>query len=239
MTNKEKIQANWENPANYKPCRRKQYEAYVCMPPRGTVVIDKFVQHDAYRMMNGQAFFTVEQRSKNTGIAQRLNQLMQSGRVMVVSDNEPFVVVGASGEFYTCSAQVLQKKFRFLQNGQPVMINDVVLRQRMKNGVLDWSVIRFIPDSTEILSACYVPTAMKGQIQTFTGLMSINDPSMQHGKGDFIVAPVGQNRMPNFTMRIVVNGTVFADTYDIRGWEGCLGAGTTARINTNTLPRLI
>lgn len=30
MTNKEKIQANWENPANYKPCRRKQYEAYVC-----------------------------------------------------------------------------------------------------------------------------------------------------------------------------------------------------------------
>lgn len=39
------------------------------MPPRGTVVIDKFVQHDAYRMMNGQAFFTVEQRSKNTEIS--------------------------------------------------------------------------------------------------------------------------------------------------------------------------
>lgn len=111
--------------------------------------------------------------------------------------------------------------------------------QRMKNGVLDWNVVRFIPNSAELLMACHVPTAYKGQIQTWMGIMTINDPSLQHGRGDFVVAKVDAMGVPSNTMRFVVNGTVFADTYDIHGWDDCVGSGSKARININTLPRII
>lgn len=239
MTNKGKVTNIWDLPTKYKPCRKKQYDAYVCMPPKGTVVIDKFVQHNAYRMMNGQALFTAEQCSKNTMIAQRITQLMSQGQVSVVTEQEPFVVAGASGEFYTCSAQSLQKKFYFLVNNLPVQINEQTLVQRMKNGVLDWNVVRFIPNSAELLMACHVPTAYKGQIQTWMGIMTINDPSLQHGRGDFVVAKADAMGVPSNTMRFVVNGVAFADTYDICGWDDCVGSGSKARININTLPRII
>lgn len=51
----------WNNPQNYKPCKKKQYEIWVCKPPKNTVVINKLEQADAVQYAGGHTFFTSRQ----------------------------------------------------------------------------------------------------------------------------------------------------------------------------------
>lgn len=53
--------------------------------------------------------------------------------------------------------------------------------------------------------------------------MGINDVAASHGKGDFVISQPGADGRPSAD-RYVVNGEVFADTYDNRGWTDCLAA---------------
>lgn len=36
---------DFNSPTNYKNCSKKQYEIYVCMPPKGTIVLNKLEQY--------------------------------------------------------------------------------------------------------------------------------------------------------------------------------------------------
>lgn len=128
----------------------------------------------------------------------------------------------------------------FLQNGQPLQINQQTLTQRMKNGVLDWTVIRTSPQATAGQNmACFVPSSQKGQIQTSWGsVLNYNGVGVSHGKGDFIVCGKLPNGQPNLADRWVVNGEIFATTYNNQGWAQCLSNRFNTNITINNLPPL-
>lgn len=76
-------------------------------------------------------------------------------------------------------------------------------------------------------------------LQTAWGAMlEINSPNCMHGKGDFVIA----NRLPNGQInmqdRWVVNGEVFAVTYDNRGWSDNIDSRVITRAESFTMDKL-
>lgn len=236
---------DYNNPASYKNCSKKSYEIYVCKPPKDTVVINKLEQADAVKLLNGKTYFTVEElermQKNGDGRFNLISQVLSAGKAYLVSDKTPFVLCGTIGEMWTVSADKLAKTYTFLQNGQPLQINQQSLNQRMKNGNLDWTLIRTSQQATSGQNmACFVPRAQKGQVQTPWGaVQELNGTGTDHGKGDFVVCSKLPNGKPNLVDRLVVNGNVFATTYNNQGWQDCLNANGIKNITIDSLPRLI
>lgn len=233
------------NPSNYKNCSKKQYEIYVCMPPKNTVVINKLEQADVVKMLNGKTYFTVDElehmQKNGDGRFNIISQAVNSGRAYLVSDKTPFVLCGTSGELWTISPDKLAKTYNFLQGGQPLRINQQSLGQRMKNGLLDWTSVRTSPQATAGQNmACFVPSSQRGQIQTSWGaVLNINGVGISHGKGDFVVCAKSPNGRPNLADRWVVNGEIFAATYNNQGWTDCLSSSSVRSITIDSLPKLV
>lgn len=233
------------NPSSYKNCSKKQYEIYVCMPPKNTVVINKLEQADVIKVLGGKTYFTAEQVEKmqksNPSMLAKLHQLVSQGRAYAVTDATPFVLCGTVGEMWTISPDKLAKTYNFLQGGQPLRINQQSLGQRMKNGLLDWTLVRTSPQATAGQNmACFVPSAQKGQIQTSWGaVLNINGVGISHGKGDFVVCAKLPNGKPNLSDRWVVNGDIFATTYNNQGWADCLKQSDIKNIAITSLPNLV
>lgn len=215
------------------------------MPPKNTIVINKLEQADVVRQLGGRTYFTVDDikrlQAQNPAMIITLQQLVGQGRAYAVTDATPFVLCGTVGEMWTIKPDKLASTYMFLQNGQPLQINQQTLNQRMKNGVLDWTVIRTSPQATAGQNmACFVPTAQKGQIQTAWGsVLNLNGTGISHGKGDFIVCAKLPNGQPNLADRWVVNGEIFATTYNNQGWTQCLNLNVARTINIAELPKLV
>lgn len=233
-----------DNPSSYKNCSKKQYEIYVCMPPKNTIVINKLEQADVVKALGGKTYFTVEQIEKmqksNPPMLAQLQQLVAQGRAYAVTDATPFVLCGTVGEMWTIKADDLASTYNFLQGGQPLAINQQTLNQRLHGKYLDWTLIRTSPQATAGQNmACFVSSSQKGQILTSWGsVLNYNGVGISHGKGDFIVCAKLPNGQPNLADRWVVNGEIFATTYNNQGWASCLN-----NVNTNVvisdLPKLI
>lgn len=239
------MSVNFNDAGNYKNCSKKQYEIYVCMPPKNTVVINKLEQADVIKVLGGKTYFTAEQVEKmqksNPSMLAQLHQLVSQGRAYAVTDATPFVLCGTVGEMWTISPDKLAKTYNFLQGGQPLRINQQSLGQRMKNGLLDWTLVRTSPQATAGQNmACFVPSAQKGQIQTSWGaVLNINGVGVSHGKGDFVVCAKLPNGRPNLADRWVVNGEIFAATYNNQGWTDCLSSSSVRSITIDSLPKLV
>lgn len=233
------------NPSSYKNCSKKQYEIYVCMPPKNTIVINKLEQADVVKALGGKTYFTVEQIEKmqksNPPMLAQLQQLVAQGRAYAVTDATPFVLCGTVGEMWTIKADKLAGTYNFLQGGQPLAINQQTLNQRLHGKYLDWTLIRTSPQATAGQNmACFVPSSQKGQIQTSWGaVLNINGVGVSHGKGDFIVCAKLPNGQPNLGDRWVVNGEIFATTYNNQGWTDCLNQSSIKNITIDSLPRLV
>lgn len=233
------------NPSNYKNCSKKQYEIYVCMPPKNTVVINKLEQADVVKVLGGKTYFTAEQvenmQKFNPSMLAQLQQLVAQGRAYAVTNATPFVLCGTVGEMWTISPGKLAKTYNFLQGGQPLQINQQSLGLRMKSGLLDWTLVRTSPQATAGQNmACFVPSAQKGQIQTSWGaVLNINGAGISHGKGDFVVCAKLPNGKPNLSDRWVVNGEIFATTYNNHGWTDCLKQSDIKNITITSLPNLV
>lgn len=78
---------------------------------------------------------------------------------------------------------------------------------------MDWVEVQSKPDTSSVW-ACFVPAAKTGKI-----------------RGDFIIANDKDGR-PDMDDRWVVNGGIFASTYDNTGWEEFLDP--KAGVNTKT-----
>lgn len=211
----------WDNPANYKPCKKKQYEIWVCKPPQGTVIINKLEQADAVRFVGGRTFFTASERSTD------LWQLFKTGRAYLVSDNQTFVLCGTQGEMWCISGAELARKYVWASDGSPIDYGTLTR--------LDWTKVRTVPDNSTAF-ACFVPEDTRGQIQTSWAMLNINGAGVPHGKGDFVIA-ANANGQPNLNSRYVVNGAVFSDTYDNQDWTDCLAPNEMAQTNIE-LPKL-
>lgn len=234
-----------DNPSSYKNCSKKQYEIYVCMPPKNTIVINKLEQADVVKALGGKTYFTVDEIEKmqksNPPMLAQLQQLVAQGRAYAVTDATPFVLCGTVGEMWTIKADKLASTYNFLQGGQPLAINQQTLNQRLHGKYLDWTLIRTSPQATAGQNmACFVPSSQKGQIPNSWGsVLNYNGVGIKHGKGDFIVCTKLPNGQPNLADRWVVNGEIFATTYNNQGWVDCLNQSSIKNITIDSLPRLV
>ncbi len=63
--------------------------------------------------------------------------------------------------------------------------------------------------------ACFVPRDVRLTVNTAWGdVLHVNDPSSEHGYGDYLVCP-NKDGKPDFSDVWVVNGAIFANTYDV------------------------
>ena len=236
---------DYNSPMRYKPCRKKQYDIHVCMPPEGTIVFNKLEQADIVKYLNGKDYFTLSDLDKlKREDSNKLSIIMQAvsnGEAYQVSKQIPFVLGGTKGELWGIAPNSLAEKYFFLVNNQPITISQQTLNQRMSNGVLNWTVVRTKPSNIPYF-ACFVPVNQKGQIKTSYGSnLDLNGSCTSHGKGDFVVCSSLPNGLPNLNDRWVVNGEIFAQTYNNQGWQDCLSKNsvTVNTVNINDLPNLI
>lgn len=209
----------WDNPANYKKCVKKQYEIWVCQPPQGTVVINKLEQADSVSMCRGRTVFAPFEIERNPQIKALCEQLVTTGKAYIVNSPQTFVLSGTRGELWCIKGDKLAKKYVWASDTAP--INAQTLKSRLGDAkYLGWQKVRTIPDSSAAF-ACFVPAKIQGQIQTSWAILNINGRGVPHGKGDFVISQPGADGKPSAD-RYVVNGAVFADTYDNRGWADCL-----------------
>lgn len=240
-----RLEVNINDISNYKNCSKKLYSIYVCKPPKNTVVINQLEQADIVRMLNGKTFFSTEEiermQTSNPSKLMQLQQLVSQGKAYAVTDNTPFVLCGTVGELWTISADKLAKTYMFLQNGQPVTINSQTLSAKMKDDCFDWTVVRTSPQATAGQNmACFIPRGQSGQLQTAWGaVLTYNGAGAFHGRGDFIVCAKLPNGKPNLSDRWVVNGEIFATTYNNQGWVDCLSNKPPKQFTIVDLPRLV
>lgn len=128
------------------------------------------------------------------------------------------VLSGVQGEQWVDSVREIAKRYTF-SNGMP--ITEATLLPMFKNGCLDW--IKITPKAdNEPMCACFVPAQYQFEIKTFHGvIMQGNAHGVEHGKGDFVVCPCIDGT-PAFWDQWIVNGTVFVNTYDNRGFTDVL-----------------
>lgn len=235
-------QINIDSPSSYKNCTKKQYEIYVCMPPKNTIVVNKLKAADNLKYA-GSTYFTYETikklQEKDPQKIAYLQQLVSQGIAYAVTDATPFVLCGTVGEMWTVRPDELASLYTFIQGGQPLAINQQTLNERLQGKYLDWTLVRTSTQATSGQSmACFVPSSQRGQIQTGNTISAYNDYGVKHGKGDFIICSKLPNGQPNLADRQVVNGEVFANTYNNQGWTDCLQQSKTNIIIAD-LPELV
>lgn len=221
----------WDNPVNYKSCRKKQYEMWACKPPVGTVVINKFEQAAMVRQLRCKTFFTVDElanlKKQGSPLYAQLAQMAQQGLVYATKAQD-IVLSGTRGELWLTSIDKVQRTYQIMCQGQwgsnwgaATMKQGQVLNGQF---ILPWVKIRALGETASGTMACFVPLSQKGQIRTSWAVLNFNASGVEHGLGDFILCAVGANGQPNLQDRWVVNGAVFADTYNNQGWQNCLKA---------------
>lgn len=224
----------WDNPQNYKPCKKKQYEIWVCKPQIGTIIINSLEQADAVRLTGGYTYYSPVDLHCDMRAREIAQQLLQAGKAYHVKDDQTFVLCGTRGEMWCISAQKLSQKYVWASDGSLINSQTYKERENTKQGTLDWTKVRTVPDNSTAF-ACYVPANMQGQIQTSWAILNINGAGVPHGKGDFIIAG-NAGGQPNLNDRYVVNGLVFGDTYDNRGWTDCLAPAEATKPNFKLEP---
>lgn len=240
-TNGKQLTGNfWDNPANYKPCRKKFHDVYMCKPPVGTIVINKLINPDVVKAV-GKAYFTVEELQKIAGtqLYAALQGYVQQKRASI-TDKYDYVICGTVGELYTVQESDIVSYYQMFRDGNPININQDDIRQHSNNdGTINWTLIRPSPAtiSYSIGFALFVPVNKRLQIPVKHGVANVNAPGVSHGKGDFIVC----DRTPGGTLKVetrrVVNGEVFATMYNNQGWQDCL-ASTVINMSIEACPVL-
>lgn len=225
---------NINDPQNYKPCCKKQYEIWMCKPPVGTVVINKLEQAGVAKQLGGRTAFSIEalrkmQRESPQLFAQ-LEQLVRVGQVYCVKDND-VVLCGTRGEFWVTSVSKVQSTYQVRFQGQWGSNWAGATKERAKvvdnQFLIPWMKVHALGGKAGQLMACHVPLGQTGTIQTSWSVLKFNDVGVEHGNGDFIICTIGSNGIPNMGDRWVVNGAVFADTYNHQGWQSHLSGGRT------------
>lgn len=234
---------NIDDPRNYLPCQKKVYQIHTCIPPAGTVVINKLEQYASLRATGNITSYTTaaleQMRSRNPQKFQMLMSLVQQGQAYMTNANTPVVLAGTVGEMWCVSMDKLASAYCFLQQGSPVLISQPILNQRIKDGLMDWTVVQSKGEGANVkYGCCQVPATQKGYIQTSWGAtLAYNAPGVAHGAGDYILCSVAPNGMPNLADRWVVNGDIFLTTYKSRYVDN-KGLIRKTGYNINDLPKL-
>lgn len=141
------------------------------------------------------------------------------GASYTTNEERPFVISGTVGEQWVIDAGKLIKTYCFA-NGME--LSPDTLKARVKNGMIEWMHLKTRPfGSGEMYFAAHLPLSVKNYpVQTSWGdVLYANRDGVPHGNGDFLVCP-SVNGQPNPNDMWVVNGEVFATTYDMRAFPG-------------------
>ena len=150
------------------------------------------------------------------------------------SSEKQFVLTGTIGEQWVIDVNKLCKTYTF-EDGTP--INKESLSRKVVRGYKDNIPcpcikpfkITSIPGVDNW--AIHVPKQYVFQIPTAWGdVLTVNNPDQSHGKGDYIVC-ADAGGYPNLNDRWVVNGEIFADTYDMRAFPNMGASGPNYRSN--------
>lgn len=197
--------------SNYKACYKKDYSVYACIPESDTIIINRFNNPELYVRLGKKDFFTAEQVHKHN-LLQKYSEYIQNGQLQVVKDS-CICLYGTVGELQLISIREFVNTYTFENNQQ-------ITSQNIDRLGDNWCVVTPIKPMLDIMySACFVP---KIQIEHL-GRMTVNDSYVNHGKGDFIVCD-SINGKPNMNTRRVVNGLIFANTYNNQGWTNCISS---------------
>lgn len=212
--------------ASYKPCKKKQFEVWMCRPPLGTVVVDHLTQSRGSSVLkqagvSGNIILGDVMRGwKSSGDA-RFGVVMQavsSGLVSIVSKPSHLVLCGTEGQFYVSDYSFVRAQYSVFSNNNYVNLDAI---PELATKEFNWRRVRANSDYAAKTFACFVPVK-----QSFVlGNQVVNERGIQHGKGDFIVCSKLPNGQPDLRNRWVVNGLVFSDTYNNTGWQECIMIG--------------
>lgn len=217
---------NINDPKNYKRCQKKKYNVWVCMPPLGTCVINKLEQAQVVKAVNGRTYFTAHQMANLCSGRQDSYDFLAKNAYIVDGDKR-FVLSGTQGELWTIDANKLAKTYVFAgnMNKPDEDINYESIKARYANkrlrgaSVMKWQLLE-TRGVKGYNFACQVPANEVFTLNTSWGsILTGNDPSIPHGKGDFVVCAANPDGTPNLNDRWIVNGLIFGDTYDNRGWS--------------------
>ena len=215
------------NPANYKNCIKKQADYWLCKPPKGTIIVNKLEQYELLVYLrqyiptfNSRCYLTAEEANAiMNSNSQLYNYLLKN--CYVINDTANMVLCGTEGEMwvtnwdYVCNNYLIYSQNGFVSI--PSVINSKIIEYNGEK-LLDWCRVT-VKATGERKFACFVPVNQKGGVPISNGIMlKFNTKGVQHGKGDFIVCD-SVNGKPNLQSRWVVNGLVFSNTYDNRGWS--------------------
>lgn len=230
----------------YRPCRKKVYEIWMCRPPVGTIVVNMLEQPQSVQYLNGKTFFTVKElrelQTKAPASYQQLMAMVQQGAAYRVGEAD-CVLSGTRGEMWITKIAKVVKTYQCRENGawsfnwEHFLVHHYV-HPKGKDGKpimeadghtyvswLPWVKIRAGGEKNPGTVACFVPASQIGQIKTEWATLTYNAPGVEHGRGDFIVGMAG-----NLSDRWVVNGLVFTDTYNNNGFEGQVSR-TSGKVN--------
>ena len=231
---------NPNNPATYKPARKKQYDIHMGLPALEAVFCNKFEQPQVatrYPFQPGRCLLTGRDvyhlqkyaRKRDNAAEQyaRLKQWASQGLLYTASSKtkDRVILAGTQGELWTIKLNKLAQTYDIVNSDNSVSpITPQSLSAKMVNGEMDWTRIRTKKDASVVM-ACFVPVGYQMQITTSWGaVLTVNANGVPHGKGDFIMASRNPDGTPNMNDRWVVNGLIFRDTYDNRGWSDYLEA---------------
>lgn len=220
---------NIEDAKNYKKCAKKSYEVYACIPEKDTLIINKLEQASLYNKLGKKDHFTAKDVHKRNLLEKYANEI-RSG-AMYLADGKTVCLCGTIGELWLTKIEKVVNTYTFAE-GQPVAPELLVKGWRkLKTKTTFGGATNF---------ACFVPTSQKGQIKTSWAVLTYNDQLVKHGKGDFIVCASLPNGQPNLADKWVVNGEIFATTYNNTGFTDCLSVSAKTTNNTiDTLPTLV
>lgn len=123
----------------------------------------------------------------------------------VTNAEKCIVLTGTVGEQWVITAEKLQKTY--LLNGKPI-VGDVA-------EIFAAEQIVTTKAGAELYYVEFLPVEQKMFVKTSWGeVLQANRDGVPHGDGDYIVYSSNKDGSPNLNDRWVVNGLVFAKTYE-------------------------
>jgi hypothetical protein len=145
-----------------------------------------------------------EIRARYAEVGERVYNFLEDAHY-VTSSEKCIVLTGTAGEQWVITAEKLQKTY--MLNGEPIVGN--VAEIFATEQVVETKA------GAEVYFAEFLPVEQKMSVKTSWGeVLQANRDGVPHGDGDYIVCSSKEDGAPNHDDRWVVNGLVFANTYE-------------------------
>lgn len=215
---------DYMNVNNYKPCVTKQTEVWLCKPPTGVVIFNKFTDVDIIQKIATRIpsvakkyFLTREESLQILYNAPEIWQFIVANDLVV--DQNEFVMYGTRDELQIIKCNDAFGYFDVFIDGNWVNLRASINKRfedyNNNEKVMHWYKARVRSGVKQF--AMPIPMKEKGCIQVGRKVYYYNYSGASHGKGDFVVCN-NINGRPDSNSMHVVNGSVFANMYNNQGW---------------------